>query len=398
MSNRHYPPAYLRYLKARLWNFSKPAFWGTAIFLSVLGLVIREYWTNPNAFTSKQNSEVTTGKTGDSLSAEDKAIAADIDNLPVLYNDVEQATSPVTFTSPTDNSKSKKGKDFLQDVINKQKSSKDTKLNPSLGISDGTSVSDGKNPFVAQTENLLQFGTQNSSSQLLNSSSQPKRSAENPYAVGIGVNQTPNNPYRSISSSPTILAPSANQTPLSNINGATSNPSNTFGQTSYTGVPQNLSNINSATADFSNSTNLGQTSYNQVPKSLSTNSQTSIPNTSFNSSTGYIQPTVPNTPVNYYNGVNTVPPLPNQLPSTSITQPVTSVPTNTTPYGVPNPSVNLVTPATPASYQNNRYFRGIPTQLPQSNFSVPGQYTGGVQGSGYSSPYTGGVQGNPYGY
>ncbi|MBU7584339.1 MAG: hypothetical protein KAF91_15730 [Nostoc sp. TH1S01] len=421
MSNRHYPPAYLRYLKARLWNFSKPAFWGTAIFLSVLGLVIREYWSNPNAFTSKQNSEVTTQKTDNSsLSSEDKAIAADIDNLPVLYNDVEQAEAPAIASSPTDNSKSKKGKDFLQDLINKQKSSKDTKLNPTLGISGNTFGSDAKNPFVAQTESLLQFGVQNSSSnQLLNSSSQPKGSVDNPYAVGVGINQTPNNSSNSISSSPTILSPSTNPTSLSNINSATSNPSNTFGQTSYTGVPQNLTNatsnpsntfgqtsytgvpqnltnINSATTNSGN--NFGQTSYNRVPQSLPTNSQNFIPNTSLNGGTNYSQPSITSQPINYYNGVNTAQPLTNQVPSITTTQPVNSVvPTNTIPSSVQNSSAYIVTPAAPASYQNNRYFRGLPVQIP-SNTSAPGQYTGGVQGNGYASPYTGGVQGNPYGY
>ncbi|GBE90885.1 hypothetical protein [Nostoc cycadae] len=382
MSNRHYPPAYLRYLKARLWNFSKPAFWVTAIFLSVLGLVIREYWSNPNAFTGKHNSEATTQKADNSsLSAEDKAIAADIDNLPVLYNDAEKATNPAIVSSPTDNSKSKKGKDFLQDVINKQKSAKETKLNPSLGFSDGTSVSDGKNPFVAQTENLLQFGAQNSN-QLLNSSSQPPGSAANPYATQVGINQAPNNPYNSINSSPTILAPSATQVSPSNINSATSTPNNTFGQTSYTGVPQNLSNINSTTTNYNN--NFGKTTSNSVPQGLPTSSQNYLPNnTSFNSSSGYTQPSVPSQPTNYYNGVNTVQPLTNQLPSINTTQPVSSsVPTNTTSYSAPNPSAYVVTPAAPASYQNNRYFRGI--QLP-SNTSVPGQTTGGVQG-------------NPYGY
>ncbi|MBE9205142.1 hypothetical protein IQ244_01040 [Nostoc sp. LEGE 06077] len=380
MSNRHYPPAYLRYLKARLLNFSKPAFWGTAIFLSVLGLVIREYWSNPNAFTSKQNSEATTQKADNSsLSAEDKAIAADIDNLPVLYNDVDKSDSPAIVSSSTDNSKSKKGKDFLQDVINKQKSAKEPKFNPSLGSSDGI-LSEGKNPFVAQTENLLQFGTQNSS-QLINSASQPQGSAANPYAAQTGINQTPINPYNSISPSPTIFAPSSPQLVPSNTNSATSNPSNTFGQPAYNGVPQNLSNINSTTTNFGN--NLGKTPSNSVPQSLPTNNQNFLPNTSLNSSTGYIQPTVPTPPVNYYNGANTVQPLTNQLPSTTTTQPVnSSLPTNTTPYSAPNSSAYVVTPAAPASYQNNRYFRGI--QLP-SNTSVPGQSTGGVQG-------------NPYGY
>ncbi|MBD2595981.1 hypothetical protein H6G74_16835 [Nostoc spongiaeforme FACHB-130] len=402
MSNRHYPPAYLRYLKARLWNFSKPAFWGTAIFLSVLGLVIREYWTNPDAFTGKQDGEVTTPQADNSsLSAEDKAIAADIDNLPVLYNDVEQAETQAIVSSPTDNSKPKKGKDFLQDVINKQKSSKNTKSTSILGISGATSGFDSKNPFVAQTESLLQFGIQNGSgNQLLNSSSQPQGSTNNPYAVGTGTNQTPNNPYNSITPSATTLPTSTNpynsitpstttlptstnQTTTSNINSATANPGNSFGQTPYTGLSQNLSNINGTTTNFSN--NSGRTSYTSIPQSLPTNTQNFLPNSSLNSGTSYIQPSIPSQPTNYYNGVNTAQPLTNSVPSINTTQPINSVaPTNTTPSAVQNSSAYIVTPAAPASYQNNRYFRGLPVQIP-SNTSVPGQYTGGVQG-------------NPYGY
>ncbi|MBD2492930.1 hypothetical protein [Nostoc sp. FACHB-280] len=383
MSNRHYPPAYLRYLKARLWSFSKPAFWGTAIFLSVLGLVIREYWANPDAFTGKQNGEVTTQQADNSsLSAEDKAIAADIDNLPVLYNDVEKAESPAIVNSLTDNSKPKKGKDFLQDVINKQKSS--NKSNAILGISGGTSSSDSKNPFVAQTESLLQFGIQNgSSNQLSNSSSQPKGSTDNPYAVGTGTNQTPNNPYNSITPSTTTLSPSTNQTTPSNINSATANPGNTFGQTPYTGLSQNLSNINSTTTNFSN--NSSKNPYTPIPQSLPTSTQNFLPNTNLNSGTSYIQPTVTSQPTNYYNGVNTAQPLTNSVPTITTTQPINSVaPTNTTPTTVQNSSAYIVTPAAPASYQDNRYFRGLPVQIP-SNTSVPGQYTNGVQG-------------NPYGY
>ncbi|MBD2446427.1 hypothetical protein H6G76_04480 [Nostoc sp. FACHB-152] len=406
MSNRHYPPANLRYLKARLRNLSRPAFWGTAIFLSVLGLVIREYWSNPDAFIGKQNSEVTTQKTDDSLSAEDKAIAADIDNLPVLYNDVQQATGPIKILSPKDNSKTNQGKDFLQYLMSQQKSAKNTKLTPSLDINNNSSSSDERNPFITQTENLLKFSTQNSNTQSLTTSSQPQGVTVSPNTVSNGVNQSPTNSYNSISSSTSILPPSSTPT-LSNSNGGVSTPSNVLVQNSYNGVPQNLSN-NSGTAILSNpagqasyngvpqnlsnnsgtailSNPAGQTSYNGVPQNLSTNNPTYIPNTNLNNSTGYIQPTVPNYLPNSYN--NPVQPLPYQVPASAVTQPVTpSAPTNTQPYSVqpvyPNINSNQITPPTPASYTNSRYDY-IRNQLRQSNFYVPGQSTGGVQGNGY---------------
>jgi hypothetical protein len=380
MSNRRYPPAYLRYLKARLLNFSKPAFWGTAIFLSVLGLVIREYWVNPEAFTRRQSSEVTTQNTDDSLSAEDKAIAADIDNLPVLYNDVEQATGPITIRSSQENPRANQGKNLLQTLINQQKSSKNNALNPSLDSSNSSLTGD-KNPFVTQTENLLQFGTQNSITQPLANSSQPQGVTGNPYAVGVGVNQIQKNPYTS-SPSPSIPQPST-----SNFNGGAASPSNSLGQTSYNGVPQNLSIVNGTPSILSNPA--GQTVYNGVPQNLPTNSPTYVPNTNLNTGTGYIQPTVPNLSPNSYNGVNSVQPLPNQAPTSAVTSPVNSaIPTYTQPYSVQSPYANInsnqITPPTPASYTNSNYGY-LRNQLPQSNFSVPGQSTGGVQG-------------NPYGY
>lgn len=97
MPQRHYPPAYLRYLKARLWNLARPSFWGTAIVLSVVGLVIKEYWTNPDFLAKSQTNPVASPQqpVDSSLSAEDKAIAADIDNLPVLYNDARKTETTI---------------------------------------------------------------------------------------------------------------------------------------------------------------------------------------------------------------------------------------------------------------------------------------------------------------
>ena len=91
-------PASLRYLKAKLWNLTRPSFWGTAIFLSVVGLLMRQYWTSPNFSSTTvrtQNPENT--KAPESfLSEEEKAIAADIDNLPVLFYESTQQNLSTT--------------------------------------------------------------------------------------------------------------------------------------------------------------------------------------------------------------------------------------------------------------------------------------------------------------
>ena len=44
----------LRYLKARLSIFTRPAFLVAAVFLSVVGFVVKEYWTNPDFFELSQ--------------------------------------------------------------------------------------------------------------------------------------------------------------------------------------------------------------------------------------------------------------------------------------------------------------------------------------------------------
>ncbi|MCC5626531.1 hypothetical protein, partial [Nostoc sp. CHAB 5715] len=216
MPNRHYPPAYLRYLKARLWNLGRPGFWGTAIFLSVVGLVTWEYWSNPDIFVYKQKSQVASQEPADSsLSEENRAIAADIDNLPVLFNDFDQAI-PVTPNNPKENTEAKNSKNFLEDVINKQKSANDTKLNPRLSVNADTSLG-VKNPFVVQTENLLRAGTVDNNNQFLGlkpltTASEPTQ-GETSSSLGIGFTNQTNKNQNSVSTSPlqAALKQSTNQ-------------------------------------------------------------------------------------------------------------------------------------------------------------------------------------------
>ncbi|RCJ37011.1 hypothetical protein A6770_15435 [Nostoc minutum NIES-26] len=443
MPHRHYPPAYLRYLKARLWNLAKPSFWGTAIFLSVVGLVIREYWSNPDVFAPKQNKEVTTVQSNNSsLSAEDKAIAADIDNLPALYSDLQQVTLPVTVSNSKEN-QANKSKSVL-DVINKQQSSKGLKSNSGLGTSNDTPVPKEKNPFVLQAENLLQFGTLDSGNQLssvksLNASSESTGITQTSSRSGIGlVNQTDKSQNRnSISSLQAPLNQSANQ-PLSSFNGASLSQPNTFGYDSYGGIQTPYTNgslnqtyspttgLNTGTGyiqptvpnqtlntynNLNNSqvlpsqifspntrldtgtgyiqptvTNQTLNTYNNLNNGQALPSQTFSPNTRLDTGTGYIQPTVTNQTLNTYNNLNNGQVLPGQVKTTPVTQPANSVaPSNISPFSIQTLNPNIVTsttPVVPNNYGNYIWQR--------SNFSVPrqipGQYTGGVQSNGYSYP------------
>ncbi len=406
MPHRHYPPAYLRYVKARLWNLGKPSFWGTAIFLSVVGLVIREYWSNPDVFTYKQKNQVTSVQPQDSsLTAEDKAIAADIDNLPALYNDLEDINLPAITSTPPENSQAKKSKSFLQDVISKQQSSNSVKSNSSLGTVNNASAPKEQNPFVSQAENLLRFGTLENGSQFsgvksLNTSSEPTGAAETSSRLGIGL-VTPTDKSENnnslISPLQTPLNQSSNQSP-SSFNGTNSTPPNILGQTFYQGRIQTSSANSSPSQTFMPTTALNggtgyiqptlPSPYNNLNNGQVLPSQTFSPPTKLNGGTGYIQPTLPSP----YNNLNSNQTLPNQTQPPLGIPPVNSVTsTNLVPYSIQTPNPNVVTPQTPVAPSNSENFIWKqPTQLPQSNLSVPrqipGQYTGGVQNNGYSYP------------
>ncbi|MBN3941124.1 hypothetical protein [Nostoc sp. NMS9] len=375
MPHRHYPPAYLRYLKARLWNLGRPGFWGTAIFLSVVGLATWEYWSNPDIFAYKQKKPVVLQKSADSsLSEENKAIAADIDNLPVLFNDFEQGTVSSTANAPEEKTEAKKSKGSLEDVINKQKSANDTKLNPGLGVNSNTSPA-AKNPFVQQTDNLLRSGMVDSSNQFLglktlNTASEPTGGDATSSSLGVGFTNQTNKNQNSLSISPlqTALNQSTNQK-LSSFNGNAATQTNASGQVSDPGTTlmppiNNLTSQNSlpstgltpGTGNTSTGTNLLQNSYNNL------NNGQVVPNNGLTTGT--------NLPQNPYNNLNNGQVVPNAAPS------------NTVPYSSQSQSQSVVTPTNPVGYGNyglqqpmqppqtnyGNYGLQQPTQLPQTNY------------------------------
>ena len=380
MPHRHYPPAYLRYLKARLWNLGRPGFWGTAIFLSIVGLVTWEYWSNPDIFVYKQKNQVASQQPADSsLSAEDRAIAADIDNLPVLFNDFDQATVSLTPNTPNENTEEKKSKSLLEDVINKQKSGSDTKLNPGLGVNGDTSPA-VKNPFVVQTENLLRTGTVDSNNQFLglktlNTSSEPTEGEQTSSSLDIGfTNQTKKN-QNSVSLSPlqAALNQSTNQK-SSSFNGITATQTNPLGRVSDSGttlmppinsLPSQNSLPSSGLTPGNGYTSTG-TNLPQNPYSNLNNGQV-LPSNGLNTGTGYPS-TGTNLPQNPYNNLNSGQVVPNVAP---VTPPVSSAaPSNISPYSRQIPSQGVITPTNPVGYGN--YGLQQPTQLPQSNYGNNG--------------------------
>ncbi len=361
MSNRHYPPAYLRYLRARLWNLARPGFWGTAIFLSVLGLVTWEYWSNPDIFVYKKKNEVASQKPADSsLSEENRAIAADIDNLPVLFNDFEEATLSLTANTPKENTEAKKSKNLLEDVIKQQNSASETKLNPGLGANSKTSPA-LKNPFIVQTENLLRTGTVDTNNQFLGLKtltgvSEATEEEQTSSSLGIGFNNQTNKNQNSLTISPlqAALNQSTNQK-LSSFNG-TATQTNALGQVSDSGTTlmppiNSLPRQNSlpttesttGTGYPSTGTNLPQNPYNNL------NNSQILPNNGLTTGTGYPS-TGTNLPQNPYNNLNNGQILPNVVP---VAPPGTSAaPNSIAPAPYSSQSQGVVSPTNPVGYGN----------------------------------------------
>ncbi|MBD2676647.1 MULTISPECIES: hypothetical protein [Nostoc] len=332
MPKRHYPPAYLRYLRARLWNLGRPGFWVTAIFLSVVGLVTWEYWSNPDIFVYKQKKQVASQKPADSyLSEENKAIAADIDNLPALFNDFDEAV-PLTTNNPKENADKKNSKGLLDDLINKQKSLSDNKSKSGLGIVNPELPPPIKNPFVAQTENLLRAGIADSNSEFIgfNSSFSGASDTENEETssgLGIGLTNQTNKNQNSVSISPLQAA----------LNESTN---------------QNLSGFNRINANQPNT--LGRVSNGGTTPILPLNGLSSqIPTTGLNPGTGYI-PTTTNLQANPYSTLN------------GIQSPVTPSVNSVAPYSSQSPNQTVVPPTNSTGYRN--YGLQPPTQVPQSTY------------------------------
>ncbi|KAM3092546.1 hypothetical protein ACKFKF_31210 [Phormidesmis sp. 146-12] len=84
-----------RYLIARLRPLTRPVFWAPAIVLMLVMLFTWEFWTRPE-FLSYLGIQSGAETDENALSAEDRAIGADIDTLPLLLNDVGILANPAS--------------------------------------------------------------------------------------------------------------------------------------------------------------------------------------------------------------------------------------------------------------------------------------------------------------
>jgi hypothetical protein len=341
MSPRHYPPAYLRYLKARLWNLARPGFWGTAIFLSVSGLGIREYWLNPDFLTQAQPKKQVASQQESidpNLSAEDKAIAADIDNLPVLYNDLE-ASVPVTTIANVENTQLKKNENSFEELVRKNKAAiNDAKANPNAGYI--APVSKLENPFLVQSERLLQLRNFESEGNFLGINS-VNGSSNQPSTAGISsgnsLGLSNRNNSLNLNNPATLTLDKCGQPSTKKVvlifgspkqgcpHLSTENPPpvDAFQAALDQSKQENQSSLNNKIIPASS---LMQPSYGEATLMQGTNSLYNQPlnaNTTLNTNTinsvsnptGYTQPTLNNLPPSYNNFNNTQPTVTNLSPN-----------------------------------------------------------------------------------
>ena len=88
-------PTSVRYLIARLRHWTQPAVWAPLAVLCAGGVFIWEVSVNPERLRIDGEEEAASNNSGSlpGLSAEDSAIAAEIDSLPVLVNQLNGSTS-----------------------------------------------------------------------------------------------------------------------------------------------------------------------------------------------------------------------------------------------------------------------------------------------------------------
>ena len=352
MSNRRLSSPSVRYLKARLWNLARPGFWGTALFLSVIGLTIREFWMRPDMLTSRQSKPVATQPQANStLTAEDRAIAADIDNLPILAYDSEQTEeSALDIAEPISQPK-KSNQNPLQEALKNQNASNAIKSNSNPAVSTAPAPSfKYDNPFLTQAQNLLQFGNalgdRNNRSTGLNTANSSSQTQSNQLDSNLsqGFNTT-NSTQRLVASgsleaalNPSSLTPLPTQTPFNQIisrSQLTTQPSNN----NFNTAPQAINNSLPPTQFVQPITTQPSTSYNNFNGA----NPTQIPTYTNPSTINSVQPT---TSYSNVNGASTTTqqtfntqPLPNStlLPQTSAVTPGTF---NT----VINPNASTLTP------------------------------------------------------
>ncbi|MGB3651838.1 MAG: hypothetical protein WBA41_11595 [Rivularia sp. (in: cyanobacteria)] len=388
MSRRHSSPR-LRYLKARLSILARPSFLVAVVFLSAVGLVTKEYWTNPDFLKSFQNTQISpTTSSNQTLSEEDRAIAADIDNLSVLDYDKRKANIPVNPNIKDSNKIKKENEAQLSKILDVAKQEpKADEINPNTN-SQATNIPSisQENPFLKQAKDLLQFNINPSQKDASVNNLSPFSATQIPQSsFNLGINNTQTQNALPESALQTAINQSSRNSQTQDSAANTSIDKNNFGQLPQTqkspvdrGLRQNQSNQEVDTTIFNQPLNTQpQNPYNnQLPTNNYTqpglNNQFQNPYDNNNNqfpANNYTQPGLNNQAQNPYGNNN------NQFPANNYTQPGLNNQFQN-PYGNNNNQVpeNYVQPTNPYNNFNNN-----PQQNPYTNFN-----NNQIRNNGYS--------------
>jgi hypothetical protein len=365
MPSLNHSPAYLRYLKARLKPFGRPAFWTSAIALLLVLLFAWEYWNSPEWFNSLGEGLVADSDnqtTEPQLSSQElAAIGADIDSSSVLLNELDRKT-PLSL-APLSNQKpqTQTNVEDLLAQLNPQPANAESKLgrksSPLIGTPIATPQSrpSDSNPFAVSAQSLLDNGPLGGSGL----SNKPEDSRK-PFSSVTGFSDDSSSNFKSLNSAnPNGGIASANS--LSNSwNRGTVNspltanpvqPTTDSIQSPTNPQPQALSApIYQGSVTYSPTTVPGTTGYNTSPIAPT------VPPNSYTSTTPSLSPTQPMTGMPLTVPVTPVAPV---MPSSYGQYPTQS---SSQSSGVINPGLNS-TQANPAGLQ--------PSQLSRPNFTVP---------------------------
>lgn len=176
MSSPRKPPAYLRYLQARLKPLTRTGFWASTVGLVLVLIGTGYYWQHPEWLKVLMNNQAPNSDelTDDStLSSEElAAVMADIDSSSVLLAEFDTTRAITTIDQPNHNSDDKKKPEGLfSQLINQQlkTESKPRFTLPLLG-NKLPNQENGANPFAKSTPELTNHDLISGSNSLNNSS------------------------------------------------------------------------------------------------------------------------------------------------------------------------------------------------------------------------------------
>ncbi|HEY9649809.1 MAG TPA: hypothetical protein V6C95_04040 [Coleofasciculaceae cyanobacterium] len=186
-------PAYLRYFKARLKPFRRPAFWLSSAALSLVLFITWQYWNHPEWFSSQGNQQLANSDDLDAspaLSSQELAARfADIDSSSVLL-DLFDPTSVASLGSLSDgdsqeSDKSQKPRSFLTTQKPVVDSSQNSTPNSTNLVASGASVQkpNSINNFAASVQELLNLGPLPGGNRLVSTQTTASTAGANPDPI-----------------------------------------------------------------------------------------------------------------------------------------------------------------------------------------------------------------------